>query len=267
MALELRQIEGGRRALRQLRLGVVEDIEAEIEQRARHFLAVDENMGLRQMPAARPHHEQRRCRADVIVLAGRRIGEADRAGPAVLQIDLAFDDVGPGRRVRILEIRHEDLGAGIERIDDHFPVDRAGDLDAAVLEIGGNRRDAPLRLADRPRLFEKIRQFPGIEALLAFGAERQQSKPLAVEAAMQGERGIAAPRASGFRRCAQADCRAPRRLSTVRRNGEGRRPCGARVAAVGFPTAVRNATLRAAGADAGAVRPGKVRRGALPTPL
>ncbi len=45
VALQLGQIEGGRRALRQLRLGVVEDIEAEIEQRARHLLAVDREHG------------------------------------------------------------------------------------------------------------------------------------------------------------------------------------------------------------------------------
>ena len=37
--------------------------------------------------------------------------------------------VGPGRRGRILEIRHVAGGAGIERVDHHLAVDRAGDLD------------------------------------------------------------------------------------------------------------------------------------------
>ena len=41
MALQLRQVEAGRRALGHDRLGVVEDVEAEIEQRCRHRLAID----------------------------------------------------------------------------------------------------------------------------------------------------------------------------------------------------------------------------------
>ena len=57
MALQLGQVEGRRRALRHLGLGVVEEVEAEVEQRAGHRLAVDDHMAFGQMPAARAHHQ------------------------------------------------------------------------------------------------------------------------------------------------------------------------------------------------------------------
>ena len=57
MALELGQVEGGRRALGDLRFGAVEDVQAKVEQRARHLRAIDDHMALGQMPAARPHHQ------------------------------------------------------------------------------------------------------------------------------------------------------------------------------------------------------------------
>ena len=50
----------------------------------------------------------------------------------------------PGRRVRVLEVRHEDLRARVERVDHHLPIGRARDLDAPVLEVGGRLGDAPL---------------------------------------------------------------------------------------------------------------------------
>ena len=53
----------------------------------------------------------------------------------------------PGRRVRVLEVGHEHLRARVEGVDHHLAVDRAGDLDAAVLQLGRRRR----RPASRPR--------------------------------------------------------------------------------------------------------------------
>ena len=59
MALHLRQVEIGAGAGGDLGLGVVEEVEAEIEQRAGHLLAVDPHMALGQMPAPRAHHQGR----------------------------------------------------------------------------------------------------------------------------------------------------------------------------------------------------------------
>ena len=83
----------------------------------------------------------------------------------------------------ILEIGHEDAGAGIERVDHHLAVGRPGDLDAAVLEIGGDRRHGPFAFADGARLGQEIGQRALVEELLALGpalsaARRRRSSKL-----------------------------------------------------------------------------------------
>src|SRR5262249_58585823 len=85
---------------------------------------------------------------DRIFLAARVVREREPARPAVLEIELALDVVRPGRRVRILEIRHVDIGAGIEGVDDHLAIDRPRDLDAAIDEILGDRRNLPVAFTD-----------------------------------------------------------------------------------------------------------------------
>ena len=137
------------------------------------------------MPAARTDDEHRRLVAELVGLAGLRVGEVDLPGPAILQVDLALDHVGPDRRGRILEIGHEDPGAGIQRVDDHLAVDRAGDLDAAVLKIGRDRRDLPVAGADRSRLGQEVRQAAIVEEHLPLLAEFEQRAPVGIEPAMQ----------------------------------------------------------------------------------
>ena len=83
----------------------------------------------------------------------------------VAQIDLTFKIVLPGGRIGVLEIRHEHVRAGVQRVDDHLAIDRSGDFDAPVEQVRGNRRHLPIRLADRPpspaenRAFSR-RRFP-----------------------------------------------------------------------------------------------------------
>ena len=213
MALHLRQIEIGPEPCGERRLGVVEDIEAEIEQRARHRLAVDLDMRLRQMPAARPDDQHGGLWPELVGLAGRRIREAERALPARQHVRLALDHVGQGRRVGVLEIGHEDLGAGVQRVDHHLLVGRAGDLDAAVEEIGGRRA----RRASCPR------ELPTSRAGSAAARQRrtasaarcapQPLSPLALEGAMQtGEEG---------QRLAGQDVLGPRRDGRLERQALG----------------------------------------------
>src|SRR5690606_27156450 len=111
--------------------------------------------------------------------------EVDGALPQVEQSDLAFDQVLPGRRKRVLEVRHEHFGAGVERIDDHLALRRAGDLDAAVLQVGGYRRHLPVAFADVLRLGDEIGKLAGVVAGLYLLAAGKQPLALAVEAAMQ----------------------------------------------------------------------------------
>ena len=142
------------------------------------------------VPTARAHHQRGGLVAQRIALARRRVGEVDLSRPAVLEVRLALDQVGEDRRGRVLEIGHEHFGAGIQRVDDHLAIDRAGDLDAAVEKIRRDRGDLPVALADRAGLGQEIGQFAGVEALLPLGAQRQQFEPARVEAAMQlGEEG------------------------------------------------------------------------------
>src|SRR5271170_2021534 len=190
MALEFRQIESGRRARAALRLRAMEDVEAEVEQRSRNFLAVDEQVPLIEMPAAGAHHQSGGLLAEDVSLAGRRLREIDRPGPTVPEVRLALDHVGEEGRFRVLEIRHEDLRAGIERIDDHFAIDRAGDLDAAVQQIGRNRRDLPVGFPNGAGFGQKIRRLARVEQFLPFGAARERREPPRVETTMQlGEEG------------------------------------------------------------------------------
>ena len=50
---------------------------------------------------------------------------------------LAVDDVAPGRRGGVLQIGHEDLGPGVEGVDDHLAIAGSSDLDPAIEEIAG----------------------------------------------------------------------------------------------------------------------------------
>ena len=185
MAFELGQVERGRRALRDLGLGAVEDVEAEVEQSAGHLLAVDGDVALGQMPSARAHHQHGGIALESVSLARNRVGEVDFARPAVLQVGLALDHIGEHRRGRVLEIRHEHPGARVQRVDDHLAVDRAGDLDPAVQEIGRDRRDGPVALADGFRVGKKVRQFASVEIFLALHSPHQKLKAPPIEAAMQ----------------------------------------------------------------------------------
>ena len=135
----------------------------ELEQRARHRLAVDGHVLLVEMPAARAHEQHRGAFVELVGLVRRRIDEADAAADRVLQVLLAFDDVGPGRRRRVLAIGHEHVGARVEGVDDHLAIDRAGDLDAAVEDLLGQGMHLPVAGAHLRGLGEEVGRPAAIE--------------------------------------------------------------------------------------------------------
>src|SRR3712207_7157167 len=55
-----------------------------------------------------------------------------------------FRSVLPCRRQRVLEVGHEDLRAGVEAIDRHLRISRAGDLDSSVVKVGRDRKSTRL---------------------------------------------------------------------------------------------------------------------------
>ena len=151
----------------------MEEVEAEVEQAAGHRLAIHQHMLLDQVPAARADEQHGHFVAQRVFLAVGA-GIADRAPDRVAQVELPADHVGPGRRVGVLEVGHEHTGAGVQRVDDHLPIGRPGDLDAAVLEIGRDGRDLPVGGADGCGLGQEVGVLAGVKLGLALGATLQQ---------------------------------------------------------------------------------------------
>ena len=110
-----------------------------------------------------------------------RIDELDRAIDSVANVHLAQNRGLPFRRMRILEIGHVNLGSGIQRIDDHFAVHRAGDFHAPVLQVlrnGGYSPGIPAKLLG---FRKKIRQYAGIDFRLLLRSSLKQGFALCGE--------------------------------------------------------------------------------------
>ena len=99
---------------------------------------------------------------------------ADGSVDRVAQIELAFEIVLPGGRIGVFEIRHENVGAGVQRVDDHLAVDGARDLDAAVEQIVRNGRNRPFGVADVGGFGKEVGQLAGVDLLLAGAAAAQK---------------------------------------------------------------------------------------------
>src|SRR5205085_5177953 len=80
------------------------------------------------------------------------------------------------------EVGHERARARVERVDDHLPVDWAGDLDLALAEVRRGGRDVPVFL---PGLVEESRQLARVERFLAPNPLGEQAPALAVEARVE----------------------------------------------------------------------------------
>ena len=138
-----------------------------------------------EMEPARAYQQHRGGFAQRIGLAILGVGEAELAAPPVLEIGLAVDQYIPARAGGVLEIGHEHLGARIERVDDHLGIGRAGDFDAAVEEVGGDRRDLPVGLAERGGLGREVGQLARVKARLPVAARGEQVAAAAIEPVMQ----------------------------------------------------------------------------------
>ena len=145
--LELRQVEVWSAPLLDERLRVVEEVQPEIDQASgcRHggSAAVDKaEVLLHQVPAARSHDDRRGIAIHLIALA-RGVGVLELAAHRVKQAQLAADHVSPGGTGGVLLVGKPDVCARVQRVDCHFRVCRASDLDATVLEAGAGTGDAP----------------------------------------------------------------------------------------------------------------------------
>ena len=138
---------------------------------------VDEHVAVGEVPAARAD-QQRRGLLGQPVLAPVGLGVLDRPLDRVDEVDVALDDVAPGRRAGVLEVGHPAAGTGIKGVDGHLALGRAGDLDPAVLEVVRDRCDAPVALAHGPRLGQEVQALAGGQPGHALAAALQARSPL-----------------------------------------------------------------------------------------
>ena len=134
----------------------------------RHRLAVDEQVPLGQVPAARPHEELRRTARR----AGRPCppGESNASVPRTASCSAAwppttFAHVGDSESSKSA-MKH--ARARVERVDDHLRLGRAGDLDAPVAQVRrrlrATRHDGSARRRPSPagaRAWRRRRSRPG----------------------------------------------------------------------------------------------------------
>jgi hypothetical protein len=166
--------------------GVVEEVQPEIKQAARHGLAVDGKVLLLEVPAARAADERRQAAVGAQAVPLVALLEVDLAADGVVQVELAVDHVVPGRRGGVLEVGHVGPHVRVEGVDDHLAVDGAGDLDAAVDQARGRKRALPdIALADVLGLGQKIGQDAAVELGLADHAALKELLAAGVEGAVQ----------------------------------------------------------------------------------
>jgi hypothetical protein len=147
-------------------------------------LAVDQHVLLVEMPAARADLQHGDLVVEPVDLA-RLVGESQSAAHGVVEVHLALHLVEPVRAVGILEVGHVGIRAGVEGVDDHLGLHRAGDLDAAALQRLRQRRDTPFAFADVLRLGQEVRHLAGVDARLALDALGEQFLAARGEGAVQ----------------------------------------------------------------------------------
>ncbi len=152
----------------------MEEEEAEVEEASGNRLAVDLHVALDQVPAARPDEQDRGLLLERVLLARLGGRERDRTADGVAEVVLPVDQVVPGGAVGVFEVRHEDARAGVERVDDHLAVGGPGDLDAAIEQVLGQRRNGPVASAHLGGLGEEVRTLAGVEPGLALATAREQ---------------------------------------------------------------------------------------------
>ena len=149
VALHLGQVVVRALAVEHQLLGHVEEVQAEVHQRTHGGFAVEQQVLFRQVPAARAghHHGERGVGAERVFLAlGRGVAQGARGG--VAQVQDGVDDVGPGGRAGVLEVREPHLGAGVQGVDGHLGrAGRAGHFNPAVLQSCRCRRNLPVAVA------------------------------------------------------------------------------------------------------------------------
>ena len=165
MTLQLRKVEVGSGAARQELVRVVEEVEAEVEEAARNGRAIQGEVTLGKMEPPGAHDEHRGPLVQPVLFSAHGIVEGELPPHGIPEIQLPLDQVFPGRRVGVLEIRHEHVGARVERVDHHLAVGGSRDLDGAAEEVVRKGRHLPFLGADRSGPGEEVERLSLCETL------------------------------------------------------------------------------------------------------
>ncbi len=186
VALHLRQVEVRPAATVELLLRVVEQVEPGVDQGTDGGGAVDQEMPLGQVPAARAGHDRRQLAVlPQAVLLAVGAGEGQRPPDGVVQDHLPADDVAPVRGIGVLEVGQPDAGAAVERVDRHLRLGRSGDLHPAVDQPRWRRRHVPRARPDVRRLRAEVDPARGGDLGPAGGPRGHQRVALGAEAGLQ----------------------------------------------------------------------------------
>src|SRR5580765_1987970 len=104
-------------------------------------------MFLIQMPATWTYHQHSSLLVQLVDFA-LWTGIGNRTSDGIAHIDLPLDSTFPGRCMCIFKVCHEDLRPRIERVNDHFAVNRTSDLDTAVLKVSRQGSNRPISLTN-----------------------------------------------------------------------------------------------------------------------
>ncbi|KAI3485184.1 hypothetical protein L1887_51469 [Cichorium endivia] len=168
VALHLGQVEVRAVAGSDELVGVVEEVETKVDERAGHGLAVDDNVLLVEVPSTRAHeqHGGLALGLELVLLVVHL--EVDAAVDGGAHVDLAVHQVGPGGRGRVLKVGHVGVGTRVERVDHHLAVDGTGDLHTSVTQTGCGGSALPGRVvSDVSGFGEKVGQRAAVESGLS----------------------------------------------------------------------------------------------------
>mmetsp|Transcript_8531 Transcript_8531/g.24578 ORF Transcript_8531/g.24578 Transcript_8531/m.24578 type:complete len:253 (-) Transcript_8531:111-869(-) len=130
-------------------VGIVEEVEGEIDDASRSRYAIHHDVSFIQMPSPGTHQQHRRRVVGLVQLAVLGVGVRDGPRNGIPQIDLPVHHVVPCRTRGILKVSHVRLGARIEAVDDHLAIDGACDFDTPVQQICGRRSTLPTGILRR----------------------------------------------------------------------------------------------------------------------
>jgi hypothetical protein len=192
VALQLRQVEVWALTGVELAARAVEEVETEIDQAARHPLAVDGDVLLRQVPAAGTDDDRGEFVGilERVGLALRR-GEVDPPLQRVDQVELAADHVLPQWSVGVLEVGQPYVRAAVQCVDGQLGLGWTGDLHPAVDQARRRLSYPPgAVLADVPGLGKEVQAAAGGEAVMPGFAQLEQLNPAPLEGPVQtGKKG------------------------------------------------------------------------------